>query len=184
MIRRPPRSTLFPYTTLFRSRPGKFFLGGRTELFCLGVGGYKSLVAIVRPRVIGDARRNLCQYIPHVLQELVPLLPLPMLNDYSRGIAIEACIIGEHRRNMFSLVGKVACTPGAGYYDDWTDVAQLARNALVQYRLALRFPPGTLLSSSENNSIKGLVRTSDMDLLDARMVAEVCSFRRSSVHNL
>src|SRR5947199_4286148 len=23
MIRRPPRSTLFPYTTLFRSRPGK-----------------------------------------------------------------------------------------------------------------------------------------------------------------
>src|SRR2546422_7698829 len=26
MIRRPPRSTLFPYTTLFRSRPG--LLGG------------------------------------------------------------------------------------------------------------------------------------------------------------
>src|SRR3712207_9263333 len=24
MIRRPPRSTLFPYTTLFRSRPGIF----------------------------------------------------------------------------------------------------------------------------------------------------------------
>src|SRR6266436_8527620 len=24
MIRRPPRSTLFPYTTLFRSRPAKF----------------------------------------------------------------------------------------------------------------------------------------------------------------
>src|SRR5260370_28124469 len=28
MIRRPPRSTLFPYTTLFRSAPnGKFFAG-------------------------------------------------------------------------------------------------------------------------------------------------------------
>src|SRR5947207_11674291 len=25
MIRRPPRSTLFPYTTLFRSRPGHIF---------------------------------------------------------------------------------------------------------------------------------------------------------------
>src|SRR3712207_7206738 len=25
MIRRPPRSTLFPYTTLFRSRPAEFF---------------------------------------------------------------------------------------------------------------------------------------------------------------
>src|SRR2546429_4289140 len=26
MIRRPPRSTLFPYTTLFRSLPGEVFL--------------------------------------------------------------------------------------------------------------------------------------------------------------
>src|SRR3712207_7728231 len=26
MIRRPPRSTLFPYTTLFRSKGGKYFL--------------------------------------------------------------------------------------------------------------------------------------------------------------
>src|SRR5258705_997080 len=30
MIRRPPRSTLFPYTTLFRSEPG-FFVEGREE---------------------------------------------------------------------------------------------------------------------------------------------------------
>src|SRR3712207_8320782 len=28
MIRRPPRSTLFPYTTLFRSRATKFFHSG------------------------------------------------------------------------------------------------------------------------------------------------------------
>src|SRR5689334_24827828 len=28
MIRRPPRSTLFPYTTLFRSRPGARGTGG------------------------------------------------------------------------------------------------------------------------------------------------------------
>src|SRR5256885_11776935 len=26
MIRRPPRSTLFPYTTLFRSKPGDYFI--------------------------------------------------------------------------------------------------------------------------------------------------------------
>src|SRR2546427_5368878 len=33
MIRRPPRSTLFPYTTLFRSRGGNFvLLGGRSLL--------------------------------------------------------------------------------------------------------------------------------------------------------
>src|SRR5437879_11310712 len=29
MIRRPPRSTLFPYTTLFRSWVGNFFLQGQ-----------------------------------------------------------------------------------------------------------------------------------------------------------
>src|SRR2546430_8654935 len=28
MIRRPPRSTLFPYTTLFRSHPGRGFTQG------------------------------------------------------------------------------------------------------------------------------------------------------------
>src|SRR5258708_26517776 len=28
MIRRPPRSTLFPYTTLFRSQPGRRGVGG------------------------------------------------------------------------------------------------------------------------------------------------------------
>src|SRR2546429_1715271 len=31
MIRRPPRSTLFPYTTLFRSRLVAFLPGGRTR---------------------------------------------------------------------------------------------------------------------------------------------------------
>src|SRR5256886_15051690 len=44
MIRRPPRSTLFPYTTLFRSRhaddkedPGGF--GSRGPLVCVAPGG-------------------------------------------------------------------------------------------------------------------------------------------------
>src|SRR3712207_9530479 len=32
MIRRPPRSTLFPYTTLFRSRPGRPVRGRPGEL--------------------------------------------------------------------------------------------------------------------------------------------------------
>src|SRR3712207_7245563 len=31
MIRRPPRSTLFPYTTLFRSTDGRFALDPRRE---------------------------------------------------------------------------------------------------------------------------------------------------------
>src|SRR3712207_8284367 len=40
MIRRPPRSTLFPYTTLFRSIPSKY-LDGRTRKRGEVVGGFK-----------------------------------------------------------------------------------------------------------------------------------------------
>src|SRR5687767_15519917 len=45
MIRRPPRSTLFPYTTLFRSPPGSC-VEKRTN-------GGDVLVAICRPRIFG-----------------------------------------------------------------------------------------------------------------------------------
>src|SRR5882762_11949226 len=39
MIRRPPRSTLFPYTTLFRSEEAKFFVpDGVYDQFKNGVG--------------------------------------------------------------------------------------------------------------------------------------------------
>src|SRR2546430_10382446 len=40
MIRRPPRSTLFPYTTLFRSRPSRAWTtaSARSPLFLSGEG--------------------------------------------------------------------------------------------------------------------------------------------------
>src|SRR3712207_7358332 len=43
MIRRPPRSTLFPYTTLFRSITASFGIHGR--LFWLGMDGQRSKYA-------------------------------------------------------------------------------------------------------------------------------------------
>src|SRR3712207_8804500 len=40
MIRRPPRSTLFPYTTLFRSRQDFHYLPARQKVGCQeGAGG-------------------------------------------------------------------------------------------------------------------------------------------------
>src|SRR3989442_4474096 len=36
MIRRPPRSTLFPYTTLFRSRRGSEPSGGQRKVLIVG----------------------------------------------------------------------------------------------------------------------------------------------------
>src|ERR1039458_10783954 len=42
MIRRPPRSTLFPYTTLFRSPPDRRALGRRCRPGSVGGSGFRS----------------------------------------------------------------------------------------------------------------------------------------------
>src|SRR3712207_8283673 len=42
MIRRPPRSTLFPYTTLFRSGASIYRCGGRNCELTLQTGPYQS----------------------------------------------------------------------------------------------------------------------------------------------
>src|SRR3712207_6948971 len=54
MIRRPPRSTLFPYTTLFRSEVGLLPVGGRGRL----TGGAVEHQAVVPgvEQVDGEAR--------------------------------------------------------------------------------------------------------------------------------
>src|SRR3712207_8942250 len=58
MIRRPPRSTLFPYTTLFRSRPGFSDLTGRIRAHDLhDEGGIRSAPARrARPPLRGDRK--------------------------------------------------------------------------------------------------------------------------------
>src|SRR2546429_2655945 len=43
MIRRPPRSTLFPYTTLFRSSRGALKLDGALDFFDVDVQGKTAL---------------------------------------------------------------------------------------------------------------------------------------------
>src|SRR5436309_12515714 len=49
MIRRPPRSTLFPYTTLFRSRVDSAAPGGRSGALAIGPGsrGLTTMTAVV-----------------------------------------------------------------------------------------------------------------------------------------
>src|SRR5690349_23481389 len=38
MIRRPPRSTLFPYTTLFRSKDGKWYIVSKERMMLVAEG--------------------------------------------------------------------------------------------------------------------------------------------------
>src|SRR2546422_1214187 len=54
MIRRPPRSTLFPYTTLFRSRPGPATID--SLLARRGAGSYTGVVAGSVPAAPGCRR--------------------------------------------------------------------------------------------------------------------------------
>src|SRR2546427_3396223 len=60
MIRRPPRSTLFPYTTLFRSLPGRHVLAlqerERGERERSAVGALEVGHLVDRDRGVGTAR--------------------------------------------------------------------------------------------------------------------------------
>src|SRR3712207_8007521 len=49
MIRRPPRSTLFPYTTLFRSRGYATELGAAVRDLALGELGLPHLISVIHP---------------------------------------------------------------------------------------------------------------------------------------
>src|SRR5258705_7938333 len=68
MIRRPPRSTLFPYTTLFRSLPGG-------------------------PPSLGLALRR--QHLHRQVRGLVLLLPRPLLVARHRGALLPVLAAGE-----------------------------------------------------------------------------------------
>src|SRR2546422_6113775 len=57
MIRRPPRSTLFPYTTLFRSHPSKIVSIGETiEAVVLKVDETEEKVSLGMKQTEGDLR--------------------------------------------------------------------------------------------------------------------------------
>src|SRR3712207_7555384 len=59
MIRRPPRSTLFPYTTLFRSETLDLVrerLGPATSLFDAGVGELREIASLAAASGYDDGR--------------------------------------------------------------------------------------------------------------------------------
>src|SRR3954466_14491133 len=78
MIRRPPRSTLFPYTTLFRSRAeilNNFAQAKHTSIFeSVDLGG--------KPKSIGEKSE------PHVIQKL---MCVPVMGPAGAVGVIEVC---------------------------------------------------------------------------------------------
>src|SRR5256885_16466228 len=71
MIRRPPRSTLFPYTTLFRSRPrrreGCAAVSAAAEIRAAGTGRRVAAARFVRERRTADRPAD-CDALPDVFR--------------------------------------------------------------------------------------------------------------------
>src|SRR5471030_1415389 len=81
MIRRPPRSTLFPYTTLFRSHTAHqaFFPGHERERFVaqINVGNFAEQLAAVRP-----GQGHGCPVIRHGSEVHLQVWPFSLLVDF------------------------------------------------------------------------------------------------------
>src|SRR6266487_6871235 len=71
MIRRPPRSTLFPYTTLFRSRRGHLIRFGRPDASHWGLAVVDPEAAPALPASREPGIRALCEGIGWSVVRLV-----------------------------------------------------------------------------------------------------------------
>src|ERR1035441_9947730 len=93
MIRRPPRSTLFPYTTLFRSTYGaRYFVQ-----FAFTVWHRNALVGAAAVAVLGDRRSSHFIYLP------VPsaIWQQRSFLGFNRAVrALFAALVGRCRRNQ------------------------------------------------------------------------------------
>src|SRR2546422_7674569 len=65
MIRRPPRSTLFPYTTLFRSPTSQPGLGPTVELRCAGSAAMTSWMALLPSEPRGKLQSQISRSEEH-----------------------------------------------------------------------------------------------------------------------
>src|SRR3712207_8314834 len=73
MIRLPPRSTLFPYTTLFRSQKGEVVVGDPLE----ELPGLGEVVGLDRRRVVLQPGDDLAHHPAHLLPVLYGRAHLP-----------------------------------------------------------------------------------------------------------
>src|SRR5258705_1751963 len=63
MIRRPPRSTLFPYTTLFRSKPGNVYMREDDTPVLLDFGGRRIIRSEEHTSELQSLRHLVCRLL-------------------------------------------------------------------------------------------------------------------------
>src|SRR5256885_2147266 len=112
MIRRPPRSTLFPYTTLFRSRLGKDYEKPEFNLHSVDVGGVD---VTIRERVEVD--KPFCELrrfkrfsddtdtLQTMLSQPVVLIVAPLSGHYATLLRDTVqSMLGDHKE-----IGRASC---------------------------------------------------------------------------
>src|SRR5205809_6163995 len=81
MLRRPPRSTLFPYTTLFRSQPAGFRSGRRGDPGESGTG-FRPLPRVARSEEHTSELQSRLHLVCRLLLEKKKTRPPPAPHDY------------------------------------------------------------------------------------------------------
>src|SRR5256885_14703873 len=109
MIRRPPRSTLFPYTTLFRSRLPEVSAdaaGAAGEAHAVGVRAVRRVVAVVvDPVAAGRLDREVAaavlaaqrQRAPHAAAPAVPGIALEVEPVVRDAVAVVVRLVADLR---------------------------------------------------------------------------------------
>src|SRR4051812_7890060 len=106
-----------------------------------------------------------------------------MLDNDTCGVTVQTSIIYEHRDEMFRLIGYITCAPGTGDHNEWADIAQFCRDAFIQQWLTSCFTCCTCWSVAEDNGIKRLIRSCNVDLINSWMLAQITSFCCPSVYD-
>src|SRR5256885_7424774 len=100
MIRRPPRSTLFPYTTLFRSKPSFYF---RRQCWISCDPDERSLVGVIP--LVGERRFFWASDFPHPDRKSTRLNSSHLVISYAVFCLKKK---GSHRSCSHHLIGSAA----------------------------------------------------------------------------
>src|SRR5256886_16470811 len=126
MIRRPPRSTLFPYTTLFRSDSVNFMAGNLTSQV-------RNIADVAKAVANGDLSKKITVDVKGEIFELKNTINVMVdqLNAFASEVTRVAREVGTEGR-----LGGQAYVPGAsGTWRDLTDnVNSMAGNLTAQVR--------------------------------------------------
>src|SRR3712207_1493785 len=124
MIRRPPRSTLFPYTTLFRSKGVEIIAFPE-----LSVTGYTCGDLLGQQLLLEEAERRLMQILSNTRQlDIIAIVGMPVVADST---VINAAVVIQ-RGKILGVAAKTYLPNYKEFYEQrwFTSAAQLSEESV------------------------------------------------------